>query len=179
MRRNGFRTACEKDIECIAEIYDKIHTEEEQGRFTIGWKRGIYPIKDTALAALEQSELFVYEEEGCILGSAIINHTQNDVYSKGHWRYHAEGNRIMVLHTLAVNPEEGRKGVGGRFINFYESLAREKHCQVLRLDTSKTNSLARRMYAKHGYTEAGIVPCEFNGIGNVELVLLEKSLKEV
>ena len=37
-------------------------------------------------------------------------------------------------------------------------------------------AVARAMYKKHGYTEIGIVPTVFNGIEDVQLVLLEKYL---
>ena len=30
------------------------------------------------------------------------------------------------------------------------------------------------MYAKHGYIESGVIPCEFNGIPGVNLVCMEK-----
>ena len=42
------------------------------------------------------------------------------------------------------------------------------------LDTNEKNTAAKAMYDKHGYTETGIVPIEFNGISGVKLVLLEK-----
>ena len=45
------------------------------------------------------------------------------------------------------------------------------------MDTNAINAAARAMYAKLGYREADIVPCVFNGIPNVNLVLLEKKLK--
>lgn len=48
---------------------------------------------------------------------------------------------------------------------------------MLRIDTNAINSAARRLYAKLGYREADIVLCVFNGIPNVNLVLLEKKLK--
>lgn len=32
------------------------------------------------------------------------------------------------------------------------------------------------MYAKHGWREAGIVPCTFNGLTGVQLVCLEKKI---
>ena len=45
------------------------------------------------------------------------------------------------------------------------ALAQENGCTVL-----------RRLYQKLGYAEPDIVPCIFNGIPNVQLVLLEKKL---
>lgn len=48
----------------------------------------------------------------------------------------------------------------------------------LRIDTNEKNEVARAMYQKHGYTEIGIVPTDFNGIPGIKLVLLEKYLGE-
>ena len=56
------------------------------------------------------------------------------------------------------------------------ALARENGCTVLRMDTNAKNAAARRLYQKLGYAESDIVPCIFNGIPNVQLVLLEKKL---
>ena len=53
---------------------------------------------------------------------------------------------------------------------------RQNGCTVLRIDTNARNLRARAMYAKLGYREAGTVPCVFNGIPDVQLVLLEKKL---
>ena len=54
--------------------------------------------------------------------------------------------------------------------------AAEQGCRFLRLDTNEKNANARAMYRKLGYREIGLVPCEFNGIPDVNLVLLEKRL---
>ena len=59
-----------------------------------------------------------------------------------------------------------------------EDMARKLSCKTLRMDTNQTNSAARALYKKLGFTEVGIVPCEFNGISGVNLVLLEKILKK-
>ena len=56
-----FRKAAASDIDAVTAIYDAIHTEEEAGRTTTGWKRGIYPVRATAEAALTRGDLFVAE----------------------------------------------------------------------------------------------------------------------
>lgn len=170
------RKATEADIPAVAAIYDKLHTEEENGRAIIGWIRGVYPTEETARMALDRDDLFVQEEGGHIVGAAIINQTQVDAYCGGQWTVAAEENEVMVLHTLVIDPEAARRGYGKRFVAFYEDYAREKGCKVLRMDTNCRNVRARAMYQALGYREAGIVPCVFNGIRGVELVLLEKSL---
>ncbi len=67
------RKAKTEDIDTIEAIYDRIHEEEEKGNMTIGWLRDVYPVRQTALAALERGDLFVEEDEGDIVASAIIN----------------------------------------------------------------------------------------------------------
>lgn len=170
------RKATKADISVVASIYDKLHTEEEKGRATIGWIRGVYPTEDTARQALARDDLFVQEEGGHIVGAAIINQTQVDAYDGGQWTLAAEVNEVMVLHTLVIDPDAAGRGYGKRFVAFYEDYARERGCKVLRMDTNCRNARARAMYQALGYWEAGIVPCVFNGIEGVELVLLEKSL---
>ena len=170
------RKAVQADIPAVAAIYDKLHTEEEAGRITIGWIRGVYPTGDTARLALTRGDLFVQEENGTVVGAAIINQTQVDAYYEGRWQYEAEDSDVMVLHTLVISPLFGGKGYGKAFVGFYENYARTKHCHFLRMDTNCRNHRARAMYKKLGYREAGIVPCQFNGIPGVGLVLLEKAL---
>lgn len=171
-----FRKAVMADVAAIAEIYEEIHTEEETGRVTIGWERDVYPTKATAEAALNRGDLFVgiaYDE---IVGAAIINQQQVDVYEGAAWIYPARDEEVMVLHTLVISPKNARRGYGEAFVRFYEDYAREAGCSVLRIDTNERNLRARVMYKKLGYRESDMVPCQFNGMDGVHLVLLEKKL---
>ncbi|MGI6211297.1 MAG: GNAT family N-acetyltransferase [Anaerovoracaceae bacterium] len=173
-----FRKAAPKDIDAVAEIYDKIHTAEESGELRIGWARGVYPIRDTAEDAVRRGDLFLeLSGDNVIVGSAIINQIQVDSYREIPWSADPPEDQIMVIHTLVIPPEFGRHGYGEAFVDFYERYAWEKGAPYLRLDTNRINQSARSMYRKHGYREAGIVPCTFNGIEGVELVCLEKHLE--
>jgi len=170
------RKGTENDLLAVAQIYEAIHDGEERGDTTIGWIRHVYPTLDTAKASHDRGDLFVMEEEGRIIGAAIINQQQVDVYADGDWQHDAPDDEVMVLHTLVIDPPYARKGYGRRFVNFYEKYALENNCRYLRMDTNARNTRARLMYASLGYREAGIVPCVFNGIEGVKLVLLEKTL---
>lgn len=171
-----FRLAEEKDIEAVSRIYDMIHTCEEMGETTIGWARNVYPTRSTCEVALKNGHLFVCEEDGEILASAIINHIQVPEYAMCHWSEEVPDDKVMVLHTLCVVPELKGKGIGTKFVAFYEEYAKSKGCTSLRMDTQVINIPARTLYKKLGYTEIGTVFCEFNGIKNTELVCLEKKI---
>ena len=50
--------------------------------------------------------------------------------------------------------------------------------EIDQMDTNAINTRARAMYHKLHYHEADILPCVFNGLPDVQLVLLEKRLPE-
>lgn len=171
------REARPVDLDAIAKIYDNIHAAEESGRVKIGWISGVYPVRETAEEAIRRRDMFAFEENGAIKAAAIINKTQVDVYKGANWSFEAEDDEVCVLHTLVVDPACSGGGIGRRFVEFYEKYALSRGCAVLRIDTNEINSAARHLYAKLGYREADVVPCTFNGIPDVKLVLLEKKLK--
>lgn len=170
------RKADYQDIDSVASIYQRILSMDTD----IGWLPNVYPVRSTALEALDRGELYVYQTQSTmeknkeILAAMILNQTQVDAYAQGSWHYPARDSEVMVMHTLVVDPSHFGKGIATEMVAFYESFASEHDCSVLRIDTNAINKPARAMYRKLGYQEAGIVPCIFNGIPGVNLVLLEK-----
>lgn len=170
------RKAISKDLPTVVDIYNSIHDAEESGQITTGWLRNVYPTESTASAALRRNDLFVLEESGQLLASAIINQIQVDVYAGAPWENTVSDDQVCVLHTLTVSPKAAHQGLGSAFVRFYEQYAAEHGCPELRIDTNERNLRARAMYRWHGYKEIGIFPTVFNGIPGVNLVLMEKSI---
>ena len=170
------RKAQKDDLDAVVKIYEHIHDAQEKGTAYTGWVRDIYPTKATAEAALLRNDLFVEEADGSIVGTAIINQIQVDIYKKAVWQYEVPDAQIMVLHTLVIDPYVKERGYGKSFVSYYEQYAKEQGCSCLRIDTNARNSAARSFYQKLGYSEIGILPCLFQGIPDVNLVMLEKKL---
>ncbi len=170
------RKATLEDVAGIVRIYDEIHTEEEAGRTTTGWIRDIYPTGRTAEDAIRAGEMFVREAEGRIVAAARINQVQDPAYAQAIWQADAPPERVMVLHTLVVSPLAKGQGYGSSFVRFYEQYAREKGCPYLRMDTNVRNTAARALYKRLGYREGSVIPCTFNGLENIRLLCLEKTL---
>jgi ribosomal protein S18 acetylase RimI-like enzyme len=156
-----FRKANMQDLDRIVEIYDEIHTEEENGNVTIGWVRDVYPTRKTAEESILKGDMFVEEDKGLIVAVAKINQEQVPEYSDASWNYTVAEDQVMVLHTLVVSPRMKGKGYGSKFVDFYERYALENGCPYLRMDTNARNVNARRLYKKLGYKEVSIVPCVF------------------
>ena len=171
-----FRIACLEDLDAVEAIYGEIHTEIEEGRAVIGWKREIYPVRSTAEGAIHKGTLYLLVEDGVICGSAIIDQVQLPTYAGGKWKVPADDEQVLVLHTLAISPKAGGRGLGKAFMAFYEEEAKRRGCIDLRIDTNAKNQRARCMYAHLGYEEVGIIHCNFQGLPDIDLVLLEKKV---
>ena len=141
-----FRKAAASDIDAVTAIYDAIIAEEEAGRAATGWKRGIYPVRATAEAALTRGDLFVAEADGRVAAAAVLNQIQVDVYAGAPWEFEAPDEEIFVMHTLVVDPAAGGHGLGRAFESFYEQEAARQGCRYLRIDTNVRNTRARRLY---------------------------------
>ena len=170
------RKATEADIPAVTAIYNVLLDREEQGLLTTGWTRGVYPTEQTARDALAAGTLYVMEDGGRVTAAAKIDQSQMAQYDQCHWQHDAPPEQVLVLHTLVVDPAVKGKGYGTAFVAFYEKLARDTGRPYLRIDTNARNTPARALYAKLGYTEAGIVGGVFNGIPGVQLVCLEKKV---
>lgn len=170
------RKAEMRDVDQISAIYERIHDEEEAGRMTTGWVRNIYPVRRTAVDAVTRGDLYVEEDGDVIVAAGIINQIQVPEYADCKWQYDAPEGEIMVLHALVVDPKASGRGYGKEFVRNYERYAAAHGRRYLRMDTNEKNVRARAIYAKLGYREPGIVNCDFNGIGMIRLVCLEKKL---
>ena len=170
------RKATFADLDAVEALYNEIHDAEARGELSTGWLRDVYPVRATAEAALARDDLFVMEEGGRVIGAAIINQIQVDVYDGAPWQFEASPDEVCVLHTLVISPALSGRGYGSAFVRYYEEYARTHGCAELRMDTNARNLAARGLYEKLGYKEIGVVPTVFNGIPGVQLVLLEKHL---
>jgi len=170
------RKATEEDIARVSAVYEAIINLNASGVYSVGWLKNVYPVRATAEEALQREDLFVIEADGRVVGSAIINQQTHPAYQTAPWTVKCPDTAVMVMHTLSIDPDYAGKGLATRMIAFYEAYARANGCTELRIDTQARNSAARRLYGRCGFHEVETVQCDFCGIPNVQLVLLEKHL---
>ena len=63
------RKATPDDIDQIEKIYAAIHDAEENGTLTIGWLRGVYTVRKTAVDGIARGDMFVAEDGGEIVAA--------------------------------------------------------------------------------------------------------------
>ena len=145
------RKAILKDVNSIEDTYNEhFQYELNHTAFTVV-KKGVYPTKDDAERAIYAGALFVYEENGTIVGSIIIDKVQPIEYATIPWKEKLSEDEVMVIHLLMVRPSMSGKGIASSLIKFATELAQKNSCRALRLDTGSQNIPALSLYQKNGF----------------------------
>ena len=157
------RKATEKDIIPVAMLYKTMLDYEDKNTKYTSWQRGIYPTVDTARLGVKNDSLYVYEDNGIILASVILDTKQPPEYRNIKWAVDAGRNKALVIHTLCVDPEHSGGGIGSALVDFAKELAREKECIAIRLNTTERNILALHLYEKNGFAVTATEKIFLNG----------------
>ena len=115
-----------------------------------------YPNREVILQDLQTQTLFAYREHKEVLGIVVLNESQDEEYAEINWSTD-ETERNIVVHRLAVRPDQQRKGIARRLMDFAEQWARDNHYDAIRLDTFSQNPRNQRFYLNRGYTDLGPV----------------------
>lgn len=150
------------DIEALETLYNALNDALESGINYAGWKKGVYPVRETALDGITANTLFVCRIEGEIAGTIILNHEIPEAYSKGEWGLDLSQDEIMVVHTLAIHPAYGKKGVAQALLEFAKDYCKAQGAKAIRLDTWEHNVPAIRLYERCGYQYRGTVDLGLN-----------------
>ena len=149
------RKATAADTAAIVDLFDATHTEEEEGRTTIGWLRGIYPTVKVVETGLSCDDLYVMEDGGVLVAICRINAEQGECYPGAPWLYAAPPEQVLVLHTLIVAPGQKDKGDGSSFVAYYEEEARRRGAvgeltPVVRAGSSTSKDKATGKMVRYG-----------------------------
>ena len=119
------------------------------------WAHGIYPGRESIRAAIESGTQYSCECEGRTVGAFVFNTDPAGSYYKGEWQRQLEDGEYMVIHTLAVDPDENGKGIASNMVEYCINSAKTAGFKAVRLDVVPENYPARRLYEKAGFSFAG------------------------
>ena len=159
------RQARREDVPAVADLWERICRRAERALVNpSGWRSGIYPGREEAEDAVSAGTLWLLEDGGLPAGAVILNHDQAGFWVGGSWEIPAEGEQVLAVHTLSVDPGCSRRG-GGRFLlDFARKLGRETGCKALRLDVFTENSPAIALYETYGFRRAGTLESGLPGL---------------
>lgn len=115
-----------------------------------------YPNREVIMQDLQTQTLFAYRENDEILGIVVLNETQDEEYAQVSWST-SDIARNIVVHRLAVKPNEQRRGIARQLMDYAEAWARDNYYDAIRLDTFSQNPRNQRFYLNRGYTDLGPV----------------------
>lgn len=171
------RKAVIADLDSIEEAYEEhFEYEKKHGAYTV-FRKGIYPTRADAEKALKDDSLYVYLEQGTVLGSMIVDQRQPEEYKNIAWTCHVPDGAVNVIHLLMVRPCAAGKGIGSALVKFALDLARGRHCAAVRLDTGEQNAPAVCLYKKMGFQLAAVSAMKVGGaIAHKNHLFFEKIL---
>lgn len=135
-----------------------------------------YPNISTYTSCIKDKCQYIFESDGDLIGSVILNESQSEEWNLVPWNY-IDG-RIIVIHALAINPKVQGKGYGQQVLELCEAYGFNNGYTAMRLDVFSKNAAAIRLYEKNAFQKVGEVTFSFKPIGHQQYYCYEKMLKE-
>ena len=139
------------DIDELEKLYNELNDYLAATINYPGWIKGIYPIREDAVAGVNDNMLYVARTDGRIAGSVILNHQPEKAYENIVWKIDADYSYIFVVRTFVVHPSFLQMGVGHALMDFSLELALKSEMKSIRLDVYEKNLPAISLYEKCGF----------------------------
>lgn len=111
-----------------------------------------YPTAQVFLDDIGRNSLYVYMDDGRVLGFVCVDDIQPPTYAGAQWNSDA---KAFVLHRLAVHPGSRTSGIGRKLAVHAESVALQNHVYYIRSDTFSENRGMNALFEKCGYKKTG------------------------
>lgn len=145
----------EADIADVGAFYDRIVLWLDQHINYPKWMYRIYPSEESVRAMSKEGHQYICMDGDQIIAAFVLNTDPEGAYRKGCWKKDLPDGSFMVLHALAVAPEQHRHGLASDIIQWCISKAKTEGYRAFRLDIVPENEPARKLYEKNGFTYAG------------------------
>ena len=91
------------DIDELEELYDNLNDYLSATTNYPGWIKGIYPVRENAVAGIEDNTLFVLRCNGKIAGSIILDHHPDEAYNSVSWKVDVDYSSIFENNLPAIS----------------------------------------------------------------------------
>lgn len=121
------------------------------------WQDG-YPHDFVFLEDIRMGRCHLLTEGGVSIAVFTVSTSPEKCYEgirDGKWL--TDGERYAVVHRAAVSSDYRRSGIGAIIMSESESIAAQKGCVSVRVDTHRDNRAMRRLLERCGYTHCGMV----------------------
>ncbi len=145
------RLGTEEDIDELEQLYNGLNDHLSATTNYPGWRKGVYPIRETAVEGINERCLYVAVCNDRIVGAIILRHEPEPAYLPATWRKELDYEEVFVIYTLVVHPDYLGQGIGQALLDFASELGRQSNIKSLRLDVYENNLPAISLYEKCGF----------------------------
>ncbi len=145
----------ESQISRAGEFYDRVVKWLDDHTNYPRWIYGEYPSENTVRERTEEGAQFICLLDGTIIGAFALDPVPQGSYWKGRWSRKLPDGSFLFLHTLAIDPEIRRQGIGSEIIRFCIEKAKTEGFKAIRLATVPDNYPAKAFFEKNGFAYAG------------------------
>lgn len=139
------------DLTSIMELINSV-IQAMENQHIFQWNEH-YPTAATFENDLRNNSLFLMRNEDEILGIIAFDENQSPEYSQIDWI--TSGDRVLVIHRLAVNPKYQGQGYARKLMAYAEEYASRHNYQSIRLDAYTGNARTLNFYEKRDYKKTG------------------------
>lgn len=145
----------DEQLDLVSDMYSSVVKHLEETVNYPKWSKN-YPCKESVMEAIQKGEQYACVENGAILGVVVLNDNPDGNYAAGRWSKELRQGEYLVIHTLAVNPAAGRRGVGEYMVDCCIEIALREGYQAIRIDVVPNNIPAINLYKRKGFIFAGV-----------------------
>lgn len=143
-------------IDALTDFYHKVTGYLDTHINYPKWIQGVYPGRESIKAAIDSGSQYACFCTGRIVGAFVLNDDPAGSYYKGEWQSQLNNGEYMVVHALAVDPNESGRGIASKMVEYCLETAQTLGYKAVRLDVVPGNHPAKRLYEKAGFRFAGV-----------------------
>ena len=144
-----------EEYDSIIAFYDDVIERTPDVRKYARWQKGKHPTADGIRAYIEEGSMYLYKEQGTIVGAMAVTMYQGEDYHAIEWSRQVPDNEVAVIHILAVSPDRQGTGIGSKMVREAIELAKVKCMKAIRLDALATNTPAHKLYQRLDFEYRG------------------------
>lgn len=146
---------CGKEqLDPVSDMYDRVVRHLEETINYPKWSKD-YPCRESVTEAIRKGEQYACVKDDVVLGAVVLNDNPGGNYEAGDWSRNLKQGEYLIIHTLAVDPLAGHKGIGGYMVDRCIEIAMRGGYKAIRVDVVPGNIPAANLYKRKGFTFAG------------------------
>lgn len=170
------QAAGKTDFASILSFYEDVIDRTPGIDIYAQWRKGIHPSGQGIMSAIEAGSMYLYRENGNIVGAMVLTMRQSEEYHAVAWSQQMADDEVAVIHMLGVSPDRQESGVGAEMVREAIRIARANGKKSVRLDATTSNTPVHGFYERLGFVNRGERRLYVDNAAWMDFCFFERSL---